>query len=206
MSDEKGLTKEIVEQFVADEDSVDLKEFTALEDDATESLSKYQGKLDLDGLTSLSDAAAESLSKHDGNLFLDGLTDLSDAAVESLSRIRLADDITTDDLKATLIAQCEIAGEAGKYEGDCHLVHTETWYLCDLWNAISEASGTDLPGIDEVRVFDSHRKHADCPIGEVSFIFSWDAVYESKLNSGGEFLQKLCGGYLNEVTWTDVSY
>ncbi len=81
------LTKEIAEQFVADEDPVDLSEFAAIEDVATESLSKYQGELDLDGLTSLSDAAAESLSKHDGNLFLDGLTDLSDPAVESLSRV-----------------------------------------------------------------------------------------------------------------------
>ena len=41
MSDEKVLTKELAEQFVADEDSVDLSEFTAIEDDAaTESLSK----------------------------------------------------------------------------------------------------------------------------------------------------------------------
>ena len=36
MSDEKVLTKEIAEQFLADEDSVDLSEFTAIEDEAAE--------------------------------------------------------------------------------------------------------------------------------------------------------------------------
>ena len=34
MSDEKVLTKEIAEQFLADGDSVDLAGFTAIEDDA----------------------------------------------------------------------------------------------------------------------------------------------------------------------------
>ena len=32
MSDEKVLTKEIVEQFLADKDSVDLNEFTTIDD------------------------------------------------------------------------------------------------------------------------------------------------------------------------------
>ncbi len=63
LSDEKVLTKEIAEQFLADVDS-DLGEFTAIENAAAESLSKNKGWLRLDGLTSLSDAAAESLSKH----------------------------------------------------------------------------------------------------------------------------------------------
>ena len=118
----------------------------------------------------------------------------------------LADNITIGDLKAKLIAQCEIAGEAGKYEGDCHLVHTEDYSLCGLWNDIILASGTDIPLIEDVTVFDSYRQHMECPIGEASFIFSRDDIYESKLNDEGEALQKLCGGYLNEVTWTDVSY
>ena len=38
MSDEKVLTKEIAQQFLADEASVDLEEFTAIEDDAAEVL------------------------------------------------------------------------------------------------------------------------------------------------------------------------
>ena len=58
MSDENVLTKEIAEKFLADEDSVDLSEFTAIEDDAAESLSKYNGDLDLSGLTELSDVGS----------------------------------------------------------------------------------------------------------------------------------------------------
>ena len=48
----KVLTNEIAEQFLADEDSVDLSEFTSIEDDAAESLSKQKGNVDLSGLTS----------------------------------------------------------------------------------------------------------------------------------------------------------
>ena len=83
---EKRLTKEIAEQFLADDESVDLNEFTELDDAAAQRLSKYKGYcLGLPGLTSLSDAAAESLGKHEGiYLRLDGLTSLSDAVAESL--------------------------------------------------------------------------------------------------------------------------
>jgi hypothetical protein len=36
MSDDKVLTKESAEQFLEDDDSVELSEFTAIEDDAAE--------------------------------------------------------------------------------------------------------------------------------------------------------------------------
>ena len=86
MSDENVLTKEIAEQFLADEDSVDLSECTAIDDDAAESLSKHKGSLDLNGLTSLSDAAAESLSKHKDVLCLNGLTSLSPTTATFLAK------------------------------------------------------------------------------------------------------------------------
>ena len=82
----KILTKEIAEQFLGDPDGVELDEFTSIEDEAAESLSKLQGWLSLNSLTELSDAAAESLSKHKGRLNLKGMTKLSDAAAESLSK------------------------------------------------------------------------------------------------------------------------
>jgi len=63
----KVLTKEIAEEWIADEDSIDLDEFVAIDDAAAESLSKHKGELRL-GLTKLSDAAAESLSKHKGEI------------------------------------------------------------------------------------------------------------------------------------------
>ena len=86
MSEEKVLTKEIAEQFLVDVDSVDLTGFTAIEDDAAESLNKREIYLGLDSLTDLSDAAAENLSKHKGHLGLGSLTKLSDDAAESLSK------------------------------------------------------------------------------------------------------------------------
>ncbi len=51
MSDEKVLTKEIAEQFLNDDESVDLNEFTAIEDAAAESLSKHDDlAINLDNL------------------------------------------------------------------------------------------------------------------------------------------------------------
>ena len=67
------LTLEIAEQFLANDNSVDLSEFTKIQEAAAESLSKYQAALSLRCLTELSDAAAESLSKHQGGLDLSGL-------------------------------------------------------------------------------------------------------------------------------------
>ena len=83
---EKRLTKEIAEQFLADDESVNLEEFTDLDDDAAEILSRFKGDLELNGLTSLSDAASESLSEHKASLEMAGLTQLSDSAAKCLSR------------------------------------------------------------------------------------------------------------------------
>ena len=84
MSDGKVLTREIAEQFLADEDAVDLCVFTHIEDAAAESLSKHEGyRLILNGLTSLSDAAAESLSKHEGGISL-SLDNLPESAAAIL--------------------------------------------------------------------------------------------------------------------------
>ena len=97
MSDEKLLTKEIAEQFLADEESVDLSEFTSIADDAAVVLAKYKDCcLDLSGLTAMSDSAAESLScfgnasveEGDCELHLGGLTNLSDSAAKSLSKCK----------------------------------------------------------------------------------------------------------------------
>ena len=69
-SNEKILTKEIAEQFLENANSVDLSEFTAIENAAAASLSKHESWLVLTGLTSLSDAAAESLCKNERDLGL----------------------------------------------------------------------------------------------------------------------------------------
>jgi|GEM_PF-2987702 len=84
MSDEKVLTKEIAEQFLAEEDSVDLSEFTTIEDGAAESLSKSGSSLWLNGLTTLSECAATSLSGTGRPVRLQGLKHLTPETAKTL--------------------------------------------------------------------------------------------------------------------------
>ena len=66
MSKEEILTKGIAEKFIEDEDSVDLDEFTEIDDEAAEMLADFweeDGGVEpetLNGLETLSDAAALS--------------------------------------------------------------------------------------------------------------------------------------------------
>lgn len=89
MSEEKVLTEEIAEQFFKQPYPDVTNEFSKIDDDAAELLSKCPGDLFLEGLEKISDASAESLSKHVGEMMhLEGLIELSDAAVESLSKYK----------------------------------------------------------------------------------------------------------------------
>ena len=63
MSKKNILTLEIAEKFLKDNDSVDLEQFTSIEESAAEALSKYKESLNLNGLTTLSKAAVSSLAK-----------------------------------------------------------------------------------------------------------------------------------------------
>lgn len=107
--DESTLTSSLAEQYLTNDNSLDLAEFTSIHDVAAEILAEVEGILNLSGLasltdeaahglsrcagglnlrgvTTLSDKSAESLSGHEGELNLSGLLDLSDAAAESLSK------------------------------------------------------------------------------------------------------------------------
>ena len=112
MTEEKVLTKEIAEQFLADAKSVELSLFTTIEDAAAEILTKEKTCLGLDGLTKISPIAAKylanseagefglnglttleegvaaALSNYKGNLYLEGLIEISDKDAESLSNRR----------------------------------------------------------------------------------------------------------------------
>jgi len=100
-----------------------------------------------------------------------------------------------------------VVGEAGKYEGDMGLANG----LCSddlmkLWEPIIEASGVELPTPYEITIFDSYRQHVECEIGVVSFLFAPGDCYERTLSEQGKALEKMSGGYLAEVSWTEVSY
>jgi uncharacterized damage-inducible protein DinB len=84
MSDEKVLTKEIAEQFLEDDESVDLSEFTAIEDEAAEVLIRCTEHLDLSGIRYLSDRSAESLTKSLATISLHSLASISETSAEVL--------------------------------------------------------------------------------------------------------------------------
>jgi hypothetical protein len=88
MSDEKVLTKEIAEQFLEDEDSVDLCEFTAIEDEAAESISRSSNRekyLHLSSIKCVTDSAATALSEFTGGIDFSSLVQISDEAILKLA-------------------------------------------------------------------------------------------------------------------------
>ena len=72
---------------MGDPDGVELDEFTSIEDEAAEVLSKHQGELCLIECRFISTSAIELLSRRTGSLIL-GLETLSDSEAESLSKTR----------------------------------------------------------------------------------------------------------------------
>ena len=82
------LTVEIAEAWLRNR-TLELSEFTSIEDEAAEILVSEPGwpfpGLDLSGLTAISDATAGSLSKNVGDLYLDGVTSISDTGAKHLS-------------------------------------------------------------------------------------------------------------------------
>ena len=86
---EKLLTKEIAQRFVVSPSSVDLSEYTELDDDAVAILSNGAFELALDGLQDISDPAAAILAKFEGRVSLEGLTSLSGSPGHVRLKIRL---------------------------------------------------------------------------------------------------------------------
>lgn len=75
MKDFHSLNKRVAEIFLKDPDSVHLREFNWIDDDAAEILSGYGGpELDLYALKVLSDSAARALTNYEGQLCLDEIT------------------------------------------------------------------------------------------------------------------------------------
>ena len=86
MSHSKILTQEIAKQFLKDEGSVDLWEYTSLDDDAAQLLAKHEGELDLTGLLNVSESNIQILARHNGDdLRLCGLKSISDSMAIALA-------------------------------------------------------------------------------------------------------------------------
>ena len=67
-------------------DSVDLSDFTSIEDSAAEIINNYEGQLFLFGLTRLSNKSAKSLSRHKGRLHLYQIEYLSVSTAKSIAQ------------------------------------------------------------------------------------------------------------------------
>jgi hypothetical protein len=81
------LTKEIVERFLEDDQSVRLDGYATINDDAIDALCRYEGhSISLDGLKELSDESMEKLSNLKSWLTFNGFTALNDTQAESLSK------------------------------------------------------------------------------------------------------------------------
>ena len=83
MSEEKVLTKEIAEQFNADEDSVDLSKYTSLDEEAAIALSKSDAwHINLDGVTDLSESVISVFVDHSFLPSLKGWSGMNDKLAE----------------------------------------------------------------------------------------------------------------------------
>jgi hypothetical protein len=91
----KILTNKIAKQFLKDNDSIHLAEFTFIEPSAAQVLAKHKGELNLSGLTSLSDKSAVELSKHKGLLVLVNLASLSNTGAEALVQSKWSGNYTS---------------------------------------------------------------------------------------------------------------
>jgi hypothetical protein len=78
MSVEKALTKEIAEQFVANQEAK-LSVYTTISDDAAEILSAFSGTLSLHSLKKLSDSVAITLARHTGTLEIEFYPEFDDS-------------------------------------------------------------------------------------------------------------------------------
>jgi len=193
MSDEKVLTKEIAEQFSADEGDMELSEFTAIEDEAAECLvGMHCGALELDGLTSISDAAALSLSKHKGELDLTGVSALSLTVAQTLAAHEGA-------LRLDLGMILEQSGYAVVAELRRHpsvmVTVVDGKRFIPLFRALSMEFEEDweLIGAEIADSVSRYRHEDDCPYGD-----DWDDCFE--------FLQAAAGRMIWALSDSCVTY
>jgi hypothetical protein len=81
------IEKAIASKYLKDQRSYHLNKFTAIDSDAAQVLSRYNGDLELNGLISMPEGVALALSKHrGGRLSLNGLRGLSAEAYDCLKK------------------------------------------------------------------------------------------------------------------------
>ena len=116
---EKILTKEIAEQFLILERSVDLDEFSILDDNASAVLSTYSGDaLSFEGLTELSETSAGNLSRYAGDLSLGSAYPIGSLGQIPLGVAECLSNFKGENLYLSLSEICDkAAASLSKYEG-----------------------------------------------------------------------------------------
>ncbi|MDA7524936.1 hypothetical protein N8667_05070 [Verrucomicrobia bacterium] len=84
----KILTKEIVEKVLRQDEEACFDEFTSIEDDAVEILSKHDDLIWLNALEIISAEAFDSLSSHQGGIQLMGLKEITDELAKSMAKYK----------------------------------------------------------------------------------------------------------------------
>lgn len=96
-----------------------------------------------------------------------------------------------------------VRGEVSKY-GECYVENSE--YVESLFSQILEASGFDLPYIQEVTAWGSGRYNGwEVPTGVACVVFNSSECFVKTLSEEGEALKKLLG-HCDETEWTEISY
>tara|TARA_Y100000385_G_scaffold280804_1_gene332544 strand:- start:244 stop:783 length:540 start_codon:yes stop_codon:yes gene_type:complete len=143
-------------------------------------------------------------SFHDSVVDNKYVSDKAKKAVSSLDNLNSK--ITISTLREVICDYHKVLGEAGKYEGDCQFANDlDGDDIVELWQGIIGVCGEQMPHLSEVRIFDSYRQNDQCPLEVPCFLFSTEDCYVRTISDEGKRLKKLAGGYLNEISWTDVS-
>lgn len=199
MSGEKVLTKEIAEQFLEDQKSVDLTEFTAIEDDAAGLLGTYpntDGWIDLNRVSNLSLTALQGLAKYSGMLTLnasgisgDLISELTKTASAHTLMLCFINDLTPD-----------MAEGFGSYTGDLLLTGV---------GAISDQAAEGLAGQEGLRylygVSCLSPKHCNILSGHKGYCLGFPHLVSLSANCA-QYLSRFKGTLdLPAITWLSVA-
>jgi hypothetical protein len=111
--------------------------------------------------------------------------------------------MTIKEIRKIIESVVVVEGEVSKY-GECHVENSE--YVESLFSQILEASGLDLPDIEEVTAWGSGRYNGwEVPTGVACVVFDSSRCFVKTLSEEGKALKKLLG-HCDETEWTEMSY
>jgi len=111
--------------------------------------------------------------------------------------------MTIKEIKEIIGSVVLVKGEVSKY-GECWVENSE--YIESLFGQILNASGFDLPYIQEVTAWGSGRYNGwEVPTGVACVVFNSSDCFVKTLSEEGKAVKKLLG-HCDETEWTEMSY